>query len=197
MPAAENRRAARDFRALRAAQRLQSSSWEVTIMFKIITLLTALALGSSASVAMASPSQRVDRYSTFDRDRFDRDRFDRREWRGSYRSHDDFGPRRYRASWEALGRPLGLTRAGRASIDVDDPGTFTQLRLADLGGTARIDRVIIEFADGSHQVEEVRRVLDDNSDFVEIALDGNNRRVDAITVIGRSSARRNLQVYGI
>jgi hypothetical protein len=176
-------------------------------MSKITALLTVLGLGASASVAMASPSRSDDRYTTVERTHAERARFDcgadrfysqdrARDWNRS-RVSDDFGPRRYRPTWTPLGAPLALTRTGRESIEVNDRGTFTQLRLADLGGTARVDRVIVQFADGSTQVEDVRRVLDDDKDYLEVMLDGNNRQIDDITVLGVSGARHNLQVYGI
>jgi hypothetical protein len=177
-------------------------------MSKITAFVTVLTLGCFASVAMASPSRAQDRYTTIERTRFDRARIarepdhfdhhdpaDRSGHRG--RVSDDLGPRRYRPTWTALGAPLRLTRAGQESIEVNDRGTFTQLRLANLGGTARLDRVIVQFADGSNQVEDLRRVFDDDRDYLEIPLDGNNRRIEAITVIGSSGGQRNLQVYGI
>lgn len=177
-------------------------------MSKLTTLFTVLALGASASVAMASPSRSYARNTTIERARIDRgriarepDRYDRHERadRGWNRGvvGDDFEPRRYRPTWTALGAPLRLTRAGQESIEVTDRGTFTQLRLANLGGTARLDRVIVQFVDGSNQVEDLRRVFDDNRDYLEIQLDGNNRRIECITVIGSSAGQRNLQVYGI
>jgi hypothetical protein len=162
-------------------------------MSKITALLTVLALGSSASVAMASPSRTHDRHTTNVRTARAPDRVERS--RGV--AADDFGPRRYRPTWTALGAPLQLTRAGRESVQVNDRGTFTQLRLADLGGTARVDRVIVQFADGTSQIEDLRRVLDDGQDYLELALDGNNRRIECITVLGASGAAHNLQVYAI
>ena len=172
-------------------------------MFKLTALLTTLALGASGSIALAAPGRGFDaRYDERARDhlRFtqERDRFDRPDaayhWnRGRL---DDFGPRHYRPNWVALSAPLRLGRMGRDVIDVADRGTFTQLRLQTRGGFARVDRVIIVFADGSRQVES-GRVLDARGELLEIPLDGNNRRIDRIIVMGATGRRGALEVFGI
>jgi hypothetical protein len=190
-------------------------------MFKITALLTMIALGSSASIAMASPigtydrrtgieytrvpssrfdgtrfarfgSEHIDAPASFDRfDRFDRfDSLDR--WHGS-RAVDDFGPRRYRPTWVPLSAPHQLAR-GTACIEVRDHGTFTQLRLQSDRGFARVDRVIVRFSDGSDQVADLDRVLDQHGEFVELPLDGNNRSIDRIVVTG---ATGDLRVFAI
>ena len=108
---------------------------EAIVMLKRITLITALALGASSAVAMASPEdtyqprgevyrgtdRTYDRtYTTWDRDR---------DQRWGHGNRADFGPRHYRASWVALSAPLRLGRMGRDAIAVADRNTFTQLRL--------------------------------------------------------------------
>ena len=123
-------------------------------------------------------------------DRFARiDGFDRGH---AGRAIDDFGPRRYRPTWVALGAPHRL--GGSECIDVRDPGTFTQLRLQSDSGVADIDRVIVQFADGTDQVAEFDRALDQRGEFVELPLDGNNRRVEKIIVTG---ALGDLRVFAI
>ena len=115
------------------------------------------------------------------------DRFGHRDLDRSWQYgivRDDFGPRRYRPTWTALSAPLALGRGGPGCVEVSDPGTFTQLRLQTEGGLAQIDRVVIQFADGSDQVAYPTRVLDDRGDLLEIPLDGNNRRIDKILVTG-------------
>lgn len=189
-------------------------------MFKITALLTTLALGATASIAMASPT-RYDRDGRFepapdvpawtaaparpawiDRARSDRaydepGRFDRpyRHW-DRRATLDDVGPRRYRPTWVALSAPSPLTR-GEDCIEVHDRGTFTQLRVQADDGRALVDRVVVQFADGSRQVEDLDRVLGGRSDFVDIPLDGNNRRVDRILVTGSTGRRGAFQVFGI
>jgi hypothetical protein len=153
-------------------------------MSKLTALITTLVLGAS-SVAMAQPSSFHARSSRFD-DRFDRDqRFDRRDL-----------PRRYRSSWVSLAEPMHLSR-GRDTIDVNLRGTFTQLRLQTAVGTSYIERVIVRFADGSRQVVEVRRAVDPYHRMLQFLLDGNNRRIDRIVVIGRSHRDAAIQVFGI
>ncbi|HSR97221.1 MAG TPA: hypothetical protein VLM79_09235 [Kofleriaceae bacterium] len=78
-----------------------------------------------------------------------------------------------------------------------DPNTFTQLRMQVASGVAQIDQVIVRFADGSSQVAELDRVLDDRNDLVELPLDGNNRRIAQVTVIGNGDRCGGLQLYGI
>jgi hypothetical protein len=180
-------------------------------MFKITALVAMLAVGAPASVALASSSRSLDRrniveparierrYDRFDA-RFD-NRFDHRDLRDgrwSFRgARDDFGPRHYRPTWVALSTSMQLADAGRDSIRVSDPSTFTQIRMQVTGGVTRVDRVIVRFADGSSQVAELDRVLDDRNDLLELPLDGNNRRIDRITVIGNSDRCGALQLYGI
>jgi hypothetical protein len=174
-------------------------------MSKITAVIVMLALGTSASVASAASSRSVDRRADVSHTRVDRDRnsdpgrFGRpapidHGW--SRAAADDFGARRYRPTWVALSASLQLGRSGQDSIDVNDRNTFTQLRLQTTGGIARIDRVIIRFADGSDQVADLDRLLDRRGELLEIPLDGNNRRIDCITVIGDGD-RGTLQLYGI
>ena len=88
-------------------------------------------------------------------------------------------------------------RGSQDCIEVADRGTFTQLRLQTAGGVARVDRVIVQFADGEQQVMEADRTIDDRDDLLEIALDGNNRRIDRIIVTGATGQRGALQVFAI
>jgi hypothetical protein len=188
-------------------------------MLKITALLTTLALGATASIAMASPA-RLDRNGRFepaasdgvwtaparpawnDRARIDRAyeapvRLDRSYRPAARRAAlDDAGPRRYRPTWVALSAPSPLTRA-EDCVEVRDRGTFTQLRVQADDSRARIDRVVVQFADGSRQVEDLDRALGGRSDFVDIPLDGNNRRIDRIIVTGATGRRGAVQVFGI
>jgi hypothetical protein len=183
---------------------------EVTVMFKITALAGLLAVAAPAA-AMASPGRSSRSFDAYDRHgavapartaRTARThaRLDHREpldrgWR--FAARDDFGPRRYRPTWVPLSASLELGRFGRAAIEVYDPSTFTQLRLQAASGVARIDRVIIEFADGTAQIAEVRRVLDGGNDRLEVELDGNNRRIARVLVSGDGTRCGALQVYGI
>jgi hypothetical protein len=170
-------------------------------------LITMLAIAASTSVAMASENHRSDRrrdermYVERRGDRFDQrdDRFDQRgrlDGGWNRRGVDDFGPRRYRPTWVALG-VAPLARTGGSEIAVHDRGTFTQLRLQTSGSAAWIDQVIVRFADGSHQVAHLDRDLGRGGSLLEIALDGNNRRIARIVVIGDGGRRGALEVFGI
>jgi len=173
-------------------------------MFKLNALIATVVLGAS-SVAMAQPGitfhdssrpavvnppthqpfdARSDARSDqrFDRDRRDDDRQER--------------PRRYRSSWVSLAEPMQLTR-GRDRIGVEQRGTLTQLRIQTVAGASYIQRVIVRFKDGSRQVVEVNRTVDLNNRMLQFYLDGNNRRVDSIAVIGRSRRNAAIQVFGI
>jgi hypothetical protein len=180
-------------------------------MKKLTALLTTLALGGIASIAAASPAQTYDRRTgvtyiergsqarrydapvRYDNRSIDRGyaRPDGRTW-GQRGPADDFGPRHYRTSWVALSAPR-LTRGGLA-VEVNDSGTFTQLRLQTETGRARVGQLIVQFADGSDQVVNLDRAL---TGYVDIPLDGNNRRIDRILVTGASPGRGALQVFAI
>jgi len=112
---------------------------------------------------------------------------------------DDLGPRRYRSTWSALAAPFQLGRLDRGSdcIDVTDRGTFTQLRVQADAGRAFVDRVTVKFADGSDQQIRLGRGLDPGSNFVDIALDGNNRSIAQVVVTGDTGGRSALQVFAI
>jgi hypothetical protein len=111
-------------------------------------------------------------------------------------ARDDFGPRRYRHAWVALSPHVGLTD-GREVIRVHDGGTFTQLRIQAAAGVSYVDRVEIELADGSRQIERVQTRLDRRNPRLEIPLDGNNRRVSRIAIVGDGRRDAAIQVFGI
>jgi len=175
-------------------------------MLKLTALLTTLALGSAASIAMASPTRSYDRDGRFgpagpvapawtapSAPPARPARLDRPYRRGAV---EDLDPRRYRPTWVALSAPSPLIRA-EDCIEVHDRGTFTQLRVQADDSRARVDRVVVQFADGSRQIEDLDRVLGGRSDFVDIPLDGNNRRIDRIFVTGSTGRRGAVQVFGI
>ncbi len=183
-------------------------------MSKLKALIATLVLGSS-SIAMAQPSfqptssrfdqrssrfDRSDRFDRYDRsDRFDRDhRIDRdRRWDRDEQAQPQLdGPRVYRSTWVSLVQPMELSR-GRDSFDINQRGTFTQLRLQTSAGASFIQRVIVHFEDGGRQVVELDRTVDPNNRMLQFLLDGNNRRIDGISIIGRSQRGAAIQVYGI
>lgn len=177
-------------------------------MSKIKTTALALLAVLTTTAGVASAAPRPDRFERVAYDRGDRyGRYDRYDVRDRDRGYDlgrrgaadDLGPRRYRSTWVSLASSLQLGGRGGASdtIQVRDPGTFTQLRLQSTGGRADIDRVIVRFADGSRQVADLDRTLGASSQMIELPLDGNNRRIAQITVVGASDRRGALQIFAI
>lgn len=183
---------------------------------KLSALITTLILGSS-SVALAShddarrleptgyrtatdrvPLARPPLYRDDDADlRAPRHRWfrDHRRDDGELRGDVDPGPRRYRSHWVTLG--TAALGAGRSIVDVDQRGTFTQLRIQAAGGRTYLDRVVVRFRDGSRQVVRVDRVLDRDDRWIQFELDGNNRRVEAVALLGDTRRAVALQVFGI
>jgi hypothetical protein len=164
-------------------------------MFQLKALITTLVLGAS-SVAMAQPRWRQPEH--YDDGYGFRDDARRDGWgyRDDGRDARVNGPRVYRPSWVALNEPMQLRR-GRDVIDVNMRGTFTQLRLQTTSGASQIDRVIVRFRDGSRQIAQLNRRLDVRSPMVELPLDGNNRQIDSIVIIGASQRNAAVQVFGI
>lgn len=147
-------------------------------------IIATLVLGS-ASIAAAdvtsSTIYRNDRHDTRYDHRYDRDqsRFDRR----------------YRPSWVALSSPLQLDRRWN-SIDVNQRGTFTQLRLQSTSGMSKIDKVIVQFQNGQRQVVELDARLSPRNPMINVALEG-NRRIDRVIVMGDSRRNGAIQVFAI
>jgi hypothetical protein len=100
-------------------------------------------------------------------------------------------------TWVALTSPLYLDR-GRTVIDVNQRRPFHQLRLQQTSrGATKIDRVIVRFENGQRQVISVNQRLSTRNPMINIDLDGRQRRVDRIVVMGDSRRGGALQVFGI
>lgn len=186
-------------------------------MLKLKALITTLVLGA-ASAATAQPSvtfhgeanaqwgtprrpvvvNPADRFDRSDRGYGFQDTWrDRRDSRNdNFRDNGFNRPRMYRPSWVALNEPMQLDR-GREVIDVRMRGTFTQLRLQTTAGASYVDKVVILFRDGSRQIAQLDRQLDPRSPMVQVLLDGNNREIDRIIVVGESRRNAAIQVFGI
>jgi hypothetical protein len=143
-----------------------------------------LILGTS-SVAMARPAQLADHDS----------------WRARQelrieREHAS-GHRTYRPTWVALSGATQLVR-GRDVLQIGpEQGRFTQLRFQTTEGRSEIDRVLIRFSDGRWQVADLEAQLSPEQPMVEIPLEGNQRSIDQIIVLGWGSRRSSYQVFGI
>lgn len=147
-------------------------------------IIATIVLGAS-SVAVAQPAVTVrgearwgqpDTYRTYERDR-------RPQWRNN--------------TWVALTSPLQLDR-GRTMIDVNQRRSFQQLRLQQTThGMTHIDRVVVRFENGERQVIAVNQRLSTRNPMINIDLDGRQRRVDRIIVMGDSRRGGAIQVFGI
>lgn len=106
--------------------------------------------------------------------------------------------RRHRPStWIALTSQLRLDR-GRTVIDVNERRPFQQLRLqAATHGMTMVDRVIVRFDNGERQVISVNQRLSTRNPMINIDLEGRQRRVDRIVVMGDSRRGGAIQVFGI
>ncbi len=153
-------------------------------MSKLASLITTVVLGTS-SFAMARPAQLPDR-----------DSWRERQEMRIEREHAS-GHRSYRPAWVALSGATRLVR-GRDVIQVGaQHGRFTQLRFQTTEGMSEIDRVLIRFSDGRWQVADLETRLSPEQPMVEISLDGNQRKIDQIIVLGSGTRRSSYQVFGI
>jgi hypothetical protein len=99
-------------------------------------------------------------------------------------------------TWIALTSPVQLDR-GRTVIDVNQRRPFQQLRLQTTSGSSTIDRVVVIFENGGRQVISVNQRLNTRNPMVNIDLDGRQRRVDRVIVMGDSRRNGAIQVFGI
>lgn len=108
----------------------------------------------------------------------------------------DYRPHWRNNTWVALTSPLQLDR-GRAMIDVNQRRAFQQLRLQTTNGMSFIDRVVVRFDNGERQVIDVNQRLSTRNPMINIDLEGRQRRVDRIIVMGDSRRGGAIQVFGI
>jgi hypothetical protein len=150
-------------------------------------IIATLVLGASG-VAVADPGPSVTfrgeaRWGQPDNTHQSYDRERRPYWRNN--------------TWVALTSPLQLDR-GRTMIDVNQRRAFQQLRLQQTThGMTHIDRVVVRFENGERQVIQVNQRLSTRNPMINIDLDGRQRRVDRIIVMGDSRRGGAIQVFGI
>lgn len=153
-------------------------------MGKLASLITTVVLGAS-SFAMARPAQLPDG-----------DSWRERQELRIEREHAN-GHRTYRPTWVALSGSTRLVR-GRDVIQVGpEHGRFTQLRFQTTQGRSQIDRVLIRFSDGHWQVSDLAARLSLEHPMLEVPLDGNQRKIDQIIVLGSGARSSSYQVFGI
>jgi len=115
---------------------------------------------------------------------------------GALAAPESAPPRLYRHSWVALSEPFALTRTWRP-IDVEEVGTFTQLRVQTTRGATQLERVIVQFKNRTRQVVDLDQRLDVGAPKIDILLAGESRRIDRVVVVGESSRNATVQVFGI
>lgn len=157
-----------------------------------IALLTTIALGIPVA-ALAQPGDRA-RVEIRDRDRdigieWRRDRYDR---------YDDYrrGPawRDYRGRWVSFGRGYNASNQ-RQFIHVSGSGRFRMIRIEGVRGEPVVQKVLVEFENGSHQAIELDTSLRRGVGEV-IDLNGRDRRISRIVVYTDPRSRGAYAVYG-
>lgn len=98
------------------------------------------------------------------------------------------------SSWIALTEPMPLSR-GRDVIKLSSK-QFTQLRFQTTMGSSHIERVIVQFTDGTSQSIDLNVKLDVSNPMVQFAVDG-SKRIDRVVVVGASSRRSAVQMFGM
>jgi hypothetical protein len=100
-------------------------------------------------------------------------------------------------AWLALTEPMPLSR-GRDVIRLDgQTGVFSQLRFQSTQGSSHIERVIVKYLDGTTQTVELEAKLGVDMPIIQFALEGTPRRIDRLIVIGASSRRSAVQLFGV
>jgi len=104
------------------------------------------------------------------------------------------------ASAETVAVPLTdvmpLSR-GRDAIRIREAAPLSQIEFRWVNGSTRIDRVYVKFADGTSQVVDLAVVLDANLSSIRFAIAGTPRDIDQLIVVGTSTRRSNLQLFGL
>ncbi len=152
---------------------------------KRIAFLTVLALTASTA-AFAQPytnhrdeSRAVVRVD-FNRDRYDR--YDRSHWR-----------RDFRGRWVTIAR-ANSARSDRQFIHVDGQ-RYRKLRIEGVRGQPMVQKIAIEFADGTAQAIDLNARLGNGAGEV-IDLNGGVRSINRIIVYTEPRARGSYTLYG-
>lgn len=155
-------------------------------MKKVTALITTAILGlSSAAIAKpAAPTQVAD--AQHDRDRFDdhgrydHDRYDRD------RDHNRYGSR-----W----LDLGVARAGKTTIQLDNRDRYRSLKL-DVNGWMRVTQVLVRFADGTERLIKLQKANVSRHEPLVIDL-GSSRRLNSVIVYASRYGRGSIEVSGL
>jgi hypothetical protein len=167
---------------------------------KTIALLTALAAATPA-VAFAEPIQTYQRDRDTDRGRYyDNDRYrdqdrDRPDWFRHDR-YDRFANSRWqtdRGRWTRLVR--ANASSGRREFMIDRQNRYRTFRLESVWGEPSIQKIAINFADGTTQVVQVNGAMPAGAGEV-IDLQGDQRRVGRIVVYADPRSRGGYAIFG-
>jgi len=112
----------------------------------------------------------------------------------------------YKAAWvrhivEPVVQPVTLASSerlnGREIIKVNASlRAFTKLELRAKSGRTNVDRVLITFGNGQTQTIECNRTLQANESFM-VGLQGNQRNIKRIVLVGKSGRRASLDVLAV
>ncbi|MBX3155731.1 MAG: hypothetical protein KF773_07015 [Deltaproteobacteria bacterium] len=94
---------------------------------------------------------------------------------------------------------LGSARlTGRSTtVDVSNNARFQKLELVSRSGSMRVQRVLITFANGQTQTALINRALSAGKP-ITIDLEGRRgKRIDKVTVVGRSGDRAAFSVLAV
>jgi hypothetical protein len=168
-----------DFSRLRLASRLHKGSREGELNMMLKALITTLVLGTS-SVAMARPVapnyQPTPVYQP-------------------YRPAPVYRAPAHRSSWVTLGSVNHIANGemsfwmGRTMNE-----RFSTLKLKSGAGKSLIQRVLIQFANGRTQTVDVNQYLNASNPTITIDLQGRERAISKVTVIGRNARQSSFSV---
>jgi hypothetical protein len=112
----------------------------------------------------------------------------------------------YKASWirhivQPVAQPVTLASSqrlnGREIIKVNESlRAFTKLELRAKSGRTNVDKVVITFGNGQTQTIDCNRTLQANESFM-VGLQGNQRNIKRIVLVGKSGRRASLDVLAV
>ncbi|MGE3459910.1 MAG: hypothetical protein AB7O24_32675 [Kofleriaceae bacterium] len=96
------------------------------------------------------------------------------------------------ASWSALSSSM-IANNGRAQIRLQNPGTYSWIKLQANSGVSYIDRITLRYADGSRQVLDVNKNLDTR---LPLQLAIQNRILSSVVISSSGRANASFQLFG-
>lgn len=96
------------------------------------------------------------------------------------------------ASWSALSSSM-IANNGRTQVRLQNPGTYSWIKLQATAGVSYIDQITLRFADGSRQVLDVNKNLDTR---LPLQLAIQNRILSSVTIQSSGRASASFQLFG-